>query len=365
MFSNDDLDKENYRPVSVLLNVSKVSERIIYSQIDAFMRDKLSNLLTGFRKNHETQHCLMYMLQNWKNMLDKGGCLCTMFMDLSKAFDTIHHDLMIAKLGAYGFSQDVLQYMRSYLTNRQQRVPVNNYFSTWENIIAGVPQCSILEPLLFNIYINNLSLFVSNSYLSNHADDNTLYAFGYNLEETKNTLRFDFNLVSKWFEENYMVLNADKCHFMCLGKDTGNETFIFNNFIFNNSNEDQSFIFNNFIFNNSNEEKIPRITTDNKLTFKDHIKILCRKAKQKMGALSRLLNHLSDSQKRLTFNSLIKSQFNYYPLISIFCSRTSNNMINKIHERALRSILNNQVTLIHCCKTIMILEITIETHKPS
>ena len=70
-------------------------------------------------------------------------------------------------------------------------------------------------------------------YLSNYADDNTSYAFGYNLKEIKNTLRFDFDLVSEWFEENYMVLNADKCHFMCLGKDTENETFIFNNFILN------------------------------------------------------------------------------------------------------------------------------------
>ena len=110
---NDDLDKENYRPVSVLFNVSKVFERIIYSQIDAFMQDKLSNLLTGFRKNHSTKHCLMYMLENWKNMLDKRGYVCAMFMDLSKAFDTIHHDLMIVKLGAYGFSQDAIQYMRS------------------------------------------------------------------------------------------------------------------------------------------------------------------------------------------------------------------------------------------------------------
>ena len=99
---NDDLDKENYRPVSVLFNVSKVFERIIYSQIDAFMQDKLSNLLTGFRKNHSTQHCLMYMLENWKNMLDKEGYVCAMFMDLSEAFDTIHHDLIIAKLGGYG-----------------------------------------------------------------------------------------------------------------------------------------------------------------------------------------------------------------------------------------------------------------------
>ena len=119
---NDNLDKGNYRLVSVLFNLSKVFERIMCSQIDAFMQDKLSNLLTGFRKNHSTQHCLRKMLESWKNMLDKEGYVCAMFMDLLKAFDTIHHDLMIAKLEAYDSSQDVLQYIRGYLRNRQQRV---------------------------------------------------------------------------------------------------------------------------------------------------------------------------------------------------------------------------------------------------
>ena len=177
---------------------------------------------------------------------------------------------------------------------------------------------------MFNIFINDLFLFVSNSYLSNYVGGKTLYAFCYNLEEKKDTLRFDFDLVSKWFEETYMVLNADKCHFMCLGKDTEKETFIFNN----------------FIFNNSNEEKILGITIDNKVTFKGHIEILCRNAAQKMGALSRLLNHLSDSQKR----SIPNSQFNYCPLIWMFCSRTSNDMINKIHEQALRLIVNDHTS---------------------
>ena len=136
---NDDLDKENYRPASVLFNVTNVFEKIIYSQTDVFTHDKLSSLLTGFRKNHSTQHCLMYMLENWKHMLDKGGCIYAMFMDLSQAFEIIHHDSMIGKLGAYDFSQVALQYMRSYLTNRQQRVRVNSNFSVWENIIARVP----------------------------------------------------------------------------------------------------------------------------------------------------------------------------------------------------------------------------------
>ena len=106
----------------------------------------------------------------------------------------------------------------------------------------------------------------------------------YNLEEIKYTLHFDFDLVSKWYEETNMVLNADKYHFMCLGKDA----------------ENKDCIFNNFIFNNSNEKKILGITIDNKLTFKSHIKILCKKATQKIVALSR---------------SITKSQFNYCPLL--------------------------------------------------
>ena len=198
--------------------MSNVFERITYIQIDTCMR----KLLTGFRKNHSTQHCLMSMLEMWKNTLDKEGCISAIYMVLSKAFDTLNHNLLIAKLGAYGFERDSLSFMKSYLKDRQQRVRVNNNFSSWEKIIAGVPQGSILGPLLFNIFINDLFVFVSSSNLSNYADDNTLYASGFNLEEVKKCLSTDFDAVTKWFYENHMALNAGKCHFMCLLKDTRN-----------------------------------------------------------------------------------------------------------------------------------------------
>ena len=322
---NDDLDKENYRPVSVLPHVSKIIERVMYTQIENFMEDKLSKLLTGFRKNHSTQHSLVNMLEKWKNTLDKGGFVCAIFMDLSKAFDTMNHDLLIAKLGAYGFQEDALVFMKSYFTNRQQRVRVNSNFSMWEKIISGVPQGSILGPLLFNIFLNDLFLFVENSDLSNYADDNTLYSSGNDLEKVKQTLRQDFEIVTKWFYENYMVLNSDKCHFMCLGQNTVNETFVYDN----------------TEMKNSKEEKILGVIIDNKLRFKSHVKNLCKKASQKIWALSRLINYLNDSKKKIIFNALIKSQFSYCPLVWMFCSRQTNNMINKIHERALRIVLND------------------------
>ena len=113
-------------------------------------------------------------MKNGKTLLVKGGFVCTIFMDLSKAFDTMNQDLLIAKLGAYGFQEDALVFMKSYFTKRQ-RARVNSNFIMWEKIISGVPQGSILGPLLLNILLNDLFLFFENSDLSDYADDNTLY----------------------------------------------------------------------------------------------------------------------------------------------------------------------------------------------
>ena len=106
--------------------------------------------------------------------------------------------------------------------------------------------------------------------------------------------------------------------------------------------QEMRLIFKGLVMKNSKEQKILGVTIDNKLTFKSHIKNLCKKASQKIGALSRLSNHLNDSQKRLILNSIVKSQFSYFPLVWMFCSRTSNNMINKAHERALRKLSDTQ-----------------------
>ena len=128
----------------------------------------------------------------------------------------MNHDLLIAILGVHGFQKDALFFMKSYFTDRRQRVRVNSNFSMWEKIISGVSQGSILGPSLFNNFLNDLILFVENSDLSNYADGNTLYSSGNDLEKVKQTLRQNFEMVTKRFYENYMVLKSDKYHFMCL-----------------------------------------------------------------------------------------------------------------------------------------------------
>ena len=115
----DSLEKENYKPVNLLPHTSKVFERIIYKQINTYMEDKISNYVTGFRKSHGTQHSLVIMLERWKQAIDKGEYISVMYMDLSKAFDTINHDLLLAKLRAYGFSASLLNGLHSYLKCRK------------------------------------------------------------------------------------------------------------------------------------------------------------------------------------------------------------------------------------------------------
>ena len=124
---------------------------------------------------------------------------------------------MLAKLRAYSFDNKSLSSVRSYLTNRIQRCKIENHFSNWREITSGVPQGSIVGPLPFNIFINDIFLFVESSNICNYADDNTLFAFGKTFDEVTKKIQNDFLILDDWVFKNFLVLNCDKCHFITLG----------------------------------------------------------------------------------------------------------------------------------------------------
>ena len=140
------------------------------------MENKFSKYLTGFRKNQNTQNSLLRMIESWKAKLNNGSKVGEIIMDLSKAFDRHNHDLLLAKLEAYGLDNNTVSFMRSYLTNRLQRCKVKNSFSEWVKISAVVPKGSILGPLIFNIFSNGISLLFQKCDIANYADVSTMYA---------------------------------------------------------------------------------------------------------------------------------------------------------------------------------------------
>ena len=144
-------------------------------------------------KAFSTQHCLLVMTEKWQKCLDKGGISGAILTDLSKAFDCILHDLLIAKLAAYGFDYQSLRIMESFLSNRQQRTKINNAFSRYSEIIYGVPQGSILGPLLFNIYICDIFFDIIECDIASYADDNTPYNFDFKLDNVISNLETSTN----------------------------------------------------------------------------------------------------------------------------------------------------------------------------
>ena len=153
------------------------------------------------------------MIDKFKKSLNQGGEYAALLTDLSKAFDCLPHDLIIAKLHAYGFDKASLRLMHSYLTDRYQRVKINNSYSLWSLIKHGVPQGSILGPILFNIFLCDMFFMVDNIDIASYADDNTPYSVGKSQCDLETKLQKASVKLFKWFHENGLRSNQDKCHF--------------------------------------------------------------------------------------------------------------------------------------------------------
>ena len=164
------------------------------------------------------------MIKKWKHALDKDKTICTIFMDLSIVFHTLNHNLLLAKLNAYGFSFNAIKLIQNHLSKRFQRVNINSNFREWCKILLGVSQGSVLGPLLFNIFINDIFYFIEDAYTCNFSDDNSLYSIEDNFKEVKTMLEKNFELLQGWFYENHMVLNPGKCHDLITNKDITNES---------------------------------------------------------------------------------------------------------------------------------------------
>ena len=211
--------------------------------------------------------------------------------DLSKAFHCLNHKLLIARLNAYGFSLTALKPIHGYLSNRKQQTKINSPYSSWHEIIFGVPQGSILGPLLFNIFLIDLFFIVQDLDIAIYADDNTPYISANIVNEVIHCLQKVTDTLFKWLSDNLMKSNADKCRLLVSTNNTVDIKIL------------------NIDISNTTCEKLLKF--DHKLTFDDHISKLCKNASRKIHPLARVTPYMNLSKKRIFMNAYFSSRFSY------------------------------------------------------
>ena len=251
-------------------------------------------------------------------------------MDLSKAFDCLPHNILLEKLLAYGLSKESVSLFESYLSDRKQQVKIGHIVSSWGDIGKGVPQGSVLGPILFNVFINDIFLFIKHGQLYNYADDNTLSMSCPDFNLLIDSLVDDSKSLIEWFDFNCMQANPEKFQALAVGKKTHEKQPVFK--------------IGNIDIKCDESVKLLGVDIDFRLRFEEHIANLCRKAAQQVNIMKRLGRHLNKLNRLSIFHSFVLSNFNFCPLSWHFCSEANTKKIEKIQERALRFVYNDYAT---------------------
>ena len=209
----------NYRPISILPILSKVFEKEVFRQIYQYFNVNLllSKFQSGFRPDYSTLSALIQMCDNWFENMDNGKLTGVVFLDIRKAFDSIDHEILLEKLKFYGITGVEHDWFESYLTSRNQQTFVNGFLSTKKEIICGIPQGSILGPLLFLIYINDLPNCLESTIPCLYADDTQIFTSSHDTEDLIDKLNSDLVNVMDWLTVNKLQSHAKKTKFMLIG----------------------------------------------------------------------------------------------------------------------------------------------------
>ena len=295
----DKLEVCNYRPISLLSTLSKVLEKIIYTRTVSFFKNNaiFSNFQFGFREKHSTVHALLSFVDKVAHAIDNSLHTVGIFLDFSKAFDTINHNILLYKLSHYGIRGKALEWFRSYLSNRKQYVSLNDVNSEFRYVTCGVPQGSLLGPLLFIIYINDFCKSSDKLSFILFADDTNLFFSHRNPHTLVETINIELFKISQWIRANKLSLNFLKTKFMLFSKSIDSLPL--------------NIVFDNNILENVPIIKFLGVIVDNKLSWKYHIDSICKTISRNIGVIKRLKSCLPMYSLLMLYSSLILPYLNY------------------------------------------------------
>ena len=288
----DKSSANNYRPVSLTSIVCKILESIIRDLIQEFFES--NNLYTacqhGFRSNKSCTSQLLEVVEDFSILIDDAETFDTIYLDFKKAFDSVPHQRLLNKLEAYGVSDKILMWIENFLTDRYQSVNVGSEKSQLSKVTSGIPQGSVLGPILFTIFINDLPDHISTQ-CKIFADDTKIYSPSRN----NNSIQKDLDELQKWSEKWQLPFNTNKCKCMYYGK----------------NNPKCKYYLNDSLIQECSEEKDLGITFDPSLKFNIHINNIINKANQVLGIIRRNFNYLMATDLIKLYKSLVRPHLEY------------------------------------------------------
>ena len=304
--TDDKQNLKNYRPVSLLPIFGKVFERFIYKEMYSFFieNDLISSNQSGFKQGDSCINQPMKFIQEIYQSLDQGYEVRGVFLDISKAFDKFWHKGLLYKLEQNGIKGLLLNILKDFLKSRKQRVVLNGQHSSWSDVLAGVPQGSILDPLLFLIYINDLSDDL-NCNPKLFADDTSLFSTVYNINDTTNTLNNDLNKITEWAHQWKMSFNPDiskKAHEVVFSRKRSLASH-------------PSLTFNNIPVAQTSSQKHLGMHLDKKLNFEEHLSKVETKVNKSVGIIRKLQNVLPRSPLLTVYKSFIRPLLDFGNII--------------------------------------------------
>ena len=325
-------DPSMYRPISLLSNVSKVMEAVIAKSMRKFFlrHNLISNRQFGFRPKHSTSDVLTILSQHWSSALDEGKEVFVAALDIKGAFDRVWHNGLCAKLEASGITGKLLMWIKSYLSGRSLNVILNGQSSKTFYINASVPQGSILGPLLFSVFINDLTEECENE-LFLYADDANLFSIFENQNQSQmaaDSMNNDLSKIKAWSDKWKVIFEPQKCQAMVISRKRSPSVC--------------NLIFNGVPIPLTNEIKILGATFDSKLTWKKHISNVAGRAGQKLGALRRVSRKLDPTGRATVYKSQVRSVMEFSPLAWMGAAHSHLAKLDSIQSRALKIIGVNE-----------------------
>ena len=302
----------NYRAISVLPTISKILERCVYSQLMHHLESKnlLSTQQFGFRKRRSTETAALLFTDEIHRAMDQGNLTGALFIDLSKAFDTVSHSSILAKLPEYGISGIEKSWFTDYIFDRQMKVNYLGTLSTSLPIYCGVPQCSILGPLLFLLHFNEMPSLLKYCKMIMYADDTVLFYNHKDQQEIEKVLSKEFGILSSWLRENELILNL---------KEGKTEIMMFGTKKRLNQQERQINVkYRSQPINTTQSYKYPGVQLDPPLNMKEHFKGVCKKVSTRLRLLKRIRPFITDLAMFRIYQALIVPSITYCSLTNFY-----------------------------------------------